>query len=83
MNPNPKIQWDVLNVIKFLMISNITVIDFNKHLFVIQFEPLPIESKSAATVILMLQSPEEDVLVKALESIRRFAEKGLHVSYLF
>ncbi|KAM9436480.1 armadillo repeat-containing protein 3 [Clarias gariepinus] len=40
------------------------------------FEPLPIESKSAATVILMLQSPEEDVLVKALESIRRFAEKG-------
>ncbi|KAF5899689.1 armadillo repeat-containing protein 3, partial [Clarias magur] len=40
------------------------------------FDPLPIESKSAATVILMLQSPEEDVLVKALESIRRFAEKG-------
>ncbi|MCJ8745703.1 hypothetical protein PDJAM_G00133410 [Pangasius djambal] len=41
-----------------------------------EFEPLPIESKSAATVILMLQSPEEEVLVKALEAIRRFAENG-------
>ncbi|XP_017308184.1 armadillo repeat-containing protein 3 [Ictalurus punctatus] len=40
------------------------------------FEPVPIESKSAATVILMLQSPEEEVLVKALEAIHRFAEKG-------
>ncbi|KAK3541613.1 hypothetical protein QTP86_033071, partial [Hemibagrus guttatus] len=40
------------------------------------FELLPIETKSAATVILMLQSPEEEVLVKALEAIYRFAEKG-------
>ncbi|KAF7691778.1 armadillo repeat-containing protein 3 [Silurus meridionalis] len=40
------------------------------------FDPLPIESKSAATVILMLRSPEEDVLLKAIESIHRFADKG-------
>ncbi|XP_027029535.2 armadillo repeat-containing protein 3 isoform X1 [Tachysurus fulvidraco] len=40
------------------------------------FETLPIESKNAATVILMLQSPEEEVVVKALEAIYKFAEKG-------
>ncbi|XP_060717598.1 armadillo repeat-containing protein 3 [Tachysurus vachellii] len=40
------------------------------------FEPLPIESKNAATVILMLQSPEEEVVVKAVEAIYKFAEKG-------
>ncbi|TSL10159.1 Armadillo repeat-containing protein 3 [Bagarius yarrelli] len=40
------------------------------------FEPLPIESKSVATVVLMLQSPEEEVLVKALDAIYKFAEKG-------
>uniref|UniRef100_A0AAR2KFX2 Armadillo repeat containing 3 n=1 Tax=Pygocentrus nattereri TaxID=42514 RepID=A0AAR2KFX2_PYGNA len=40
------------------------------------FDPLPIESKQAATVVLMLDSPEEDVLAKACEAIHRFAEKG-------
>ncbi|KAM4606580.1 armadillo repeat-containing protein 3 [Polymixia lowei] len=40
------------------------------------FEPLPIESKKPATVVLMLSSPEEDVLVKASEAIYKFAEKG-------
>ncbi|KAL6462900.1 hypothetical protein MHYP_G00293220 [Metynnis hypsauchen] len=40
------------------------------------FDPLPIESKKAATVVLMLDSPEEDVLAKACEAIHRFAEKG-------
>ncbi|CAB1349906.1 unnamed protein product [Coregonus sp. 'balchen'] len=39
------------------------------------FDPLPIESKKAATVVLMLNSPEEEVLAKACEAIHKFAEK--------
>ncbi|XP_048826834.1 armadillo repeat-containing protein 3 isoform X1 [Brienomyrus brachyistius] len=40
------------------------------------FDPLSIESKKAATVILMLSSTEEEVLAKACEAILRYAEKG-------
>ncbi|XP_069483089.1 armadillo repeat-containing protein 3 [Ambystoma mexicanum] len=40
------------------------------------FDPLPIESKKVATVVLMLQSPEEEVLNKACESLYKFANKG-------
>ncbi|XP_071398841.1 armadillo repeat-containing protein 3 [Centroberyx affinis] len=40
------------------------------------FEPLPIESKLPATVVLLLSSPEEDVLLKACEAIYKFADKG-------
>ncbi|XP_026056789.1 armadillo repeat-containing protein 3 [Carassius auratus] len=40
------------------------------------FDPLPIESRTAATAVLMLRSPEEDVLAKACEAIHKFAEKG-------
>ncbi|XP_004648106.1 armadillo repeat-containing protein 3-like [Octodon degus] len=40
------------------------------------FDPLTIESKKAATVVLMLNSPEEEVLVKACEAIYKFALKG-------
>ncbi|OXB56045.1 hypothetical protein ASZ78_005381 [Callipepla squamata] len=40
------------------------------------FEPLLIESKAAATVVLMLDSPEEEVLAKACEAIYKFASKG-------
>ncbi|XP_012995205.2 armadillo repeat-containing protein 3 isoform X1 [Esox lucius] len=40
------------------------------------FDPLPIESKKAATVVLLLSSPEEEVLAKACEAIHKFAEKG-------
>ncbi|KAM6215306.1 armadillo repeat-containing protein 3 isoform 2-T2 [Rhynchocyon petersi] len=40
------------------------------------FDPLTIESKKAATVVLMLHSPEEDILAKACEAIYRFALKG-------
>ncbi|KAK1806781.1 hypothetical protein P4O66_004808, partial [Electrophorus voltai] len=39
-------------------------------------DPLTVESKSAATVVLMLRSPEAAVLVRACEAIFRFAEKG-------
>lgn len=42
-----------------------------------QFDPLTIESKKAATVVLMLNSPEEEILAKACEAIYRFALKGL------
>uniref|UniRef100_A0A671WA36 Armadillo repeat containing 3 n=1 Tax=Sparus aurata TaxID=8175 RepID=A0A671WA36_SPAAU len=40
------------------------------------FEPLPVEGKNPATVVLLLSSPEEDILVKACEAIHTFAEKG-------
>ncbi|KAG5851068.1 hypothetical protein ANANG_G00089090 [Anguilla anguilla] len=40
------------------------------------FDPLPIESKKPATVVLMLSSPEEDILAKACEAIYKYAEKG-------
>ncbi|XP_037829008.1 armadillo repeat-containing protein 3 isoform X2 [Kryptolebias marmoratus] len=40
------------------------------------FEPLPVEIKTPATAVLLLSSPEEDILVKACEVIRTFAEKG-------
>ncbi|XP_048807134.1 armadillo repeat-containing protein 3 isoform X3 [Lagopus muta] len=40
------------------------------------FEPLLIESKAVATVVLMLDSPEEEVLAKACDAIYKFASKG-------
>ncbi|XP_044281233.1 armadillo repeat-containing protein 3 isoform X1 [Varanus komodoensis] len=41
-----------------------------------QFDPLSVESKKAATVVLMLSSPEEEVLSKACEALYKFASKG-------
>lgn len=43
-----------------------------------QFDPLTIESKKVATVVLMLNSPEEEILAKACEAIYKFALKGLN-----
>ncbi|NWX98513.1 ARMC3 protein, partial [Nothoprocta ornata] len=40
------------------------------------FDPLLIESKTAATAVLMLSSPEEEVLIKACEALYKFASKG-------
>ncbi|XP_035749152.1 armadillo repeat-containing protein 3 isoform X2 [Egretta garzetta] len=40
------------------------------------FDPLWIESKTAATVVLMLGSPEEEVLAKACDALYKFASKG-------
>ncbi|XP_069715612.1 armadillo repeat-containing protein 3 [Phaenicophaeus curvirostris] len=40
------------------------------------FDPLLVESKTAATVVLMLNSPEEEILVKACEALYKFASKG-------
>ncbi|XP_062423693.1 armadillo repeat-containing protein 3 isoform X4 [Rhea pennata] len=40
------------------------------------FDPLLIESKTAATAVLMLSSPEEEVLAKACDAIYKFASKG-------
>uniref|UniRef100_A0A8C4RT32 Armadillo repeat containing 3 n=1 Tax=Erpetoichthys calabaricus TaxID=27687 RepID=A0A8C4RT32_ERPCA len=40
------------------------------------FDPLSIETKNAATAVLMLKSPEHDILAKACEAIHRFADKG-------
>ncbi|XP_044534863.1 armadillo repeat-containing protein 3 [Gracilinanus agilis] len=41
-----------------------------------KFDPLTIESKKAATVVLMLNSTEEEILAKACEAIYKFALKG-------
>uniref|UniRef100_A0A3B3BV18 Armadillo repeat containing 3 n=1 Tax=Oryzias melastigma TaxID=30732 RepID=A0A3B3BV18_ORYME len=41
-----------------------------------QFGFISIESKSPETAVLLLNSPEEDVIVKACEAIFTFAEKG-------
>ncbi|MGH0123786.1 UNVERIFIED_CONTAM: hypothetical protein FKN15_076251, partial [Acipenser sinensis] len=40
------------------------------------FDPVPIGSKKPAPVVLMLHSPEQEVLVKACEAMYKFAEKG-------
>ncbi|XP_008940810.1 PREDICTED: armadillo repeat-containing protein 3 [Merops nubicus] len=40
------------------------------------FDPLLIESKTAATVVLMLSSPEEKVLAQACDALYKFASKG-------
>ncbi|KAE8596019.1 hypothetical protein XENTR_v10015941 [Xenopus tropicalis] len=40
------------------------------------FDPLPIESKKAATAVLMLQSPEEEILAKSCDALYKFAKKG-------
>lgn len=42
----------------------------------LQFEPLSVEGKTPATAVLLLGSPEEDILVKACEAIHTFADKG-------
>ena len=44
----------------------------------LQFDTLLVESRQAATVVLMLESPEEEVLSKACEAIYRFVEKCKH-----
>ncbi|XP_014890210.1 armadillo repeat-containing protein 3 [Poecilia latipinna] len=40
------------------------------------FETLSLESKAPGTVVLLLSSQEEDILLKASEAIQKFAEKG-------
>ncbi|XP_071838441.1 armadillo repeat-containing protein 3-like [Apostichopus japonicus] len=39
------------------------------------FDPLAVESKKAQTVVLMLDSPEDEILIKACEALYKFAEK--------
>ncbi|KAM3929613.1 armadillo repeat-containing protein 3 [Leptodactylus fuscus] len=41
------------------------------------FDPLAIESKKAETAVLMLQSPEEDILAKSCDALYKFAQKGV------
>ncbi|XP_056375256.1 armadillo repeat-containing protein 3 isoform X2 [Hyla sarda] len=40
------------------------------------FDPLSIESKKAETAVLMLQSPEEEILAKSCDALYKFAQKG-------
>ncbi|XP_033118258.1 armadillo repeat-containing protein 3-like isoform X2 [Anneissia japonica] len=39
------------------------------------FDPVAIESKKAATVVLMLSSPEDSILIKGCEALYKYAEK--------
>jgi len=41
----------------------------------LQFDPLLVESRQAGTCVLMLDSSEEDVVIKAAEAIYKFVEK--------
>ncbi len=41
----------------------------------LQFDPLLVESRQAQTVVLMLNSDEDDVLAKACEAIYKFVDK--------
>ena len=45
-----------------------------------QLDPLVTESKNVAIVVLMLNSPEEEILAKACEAICKFSLKGLNFS---
>ena len=45
-----------------------------------QLDPLITESKNVATVVLLLNSPEEEILAKTCEPIYKFALKGLNFS---
>ncbi|XP_026148109.1 armadillo repeat-containing protein 3 isoform X4 [Mastacembelus armatus] len=40
------------------------------------FEAVPVVCKTPATLVLLLSSPEEDILIKTCEAIHTFAEKG-------
>lgn len=40
------------------------------------FQPLSVEGKTPATVVLLLSCPEEDILIKACEAVHAFADKG-------
>nr|XP_033787230.1 armadillo repeat-containing protein 3 isoform X5 [Geotrypetes seraphini] len=46
------------------------------------FDPLLIETRNVATVVLMLSSPEEEILARACDAIYRFAEKGIQIEDL-
>lgn len=62
--------------IMFFFLSFVSVIVILSFSVGTQFEPLSLESKAPATVVLLLSSQEEDILVKATEAIQKFAEKG-------
>ncbi|XP_020781290.1 armadillo repeat-containing protein 3 [Boleophthalmus pectinirostris] len=40
------------------------------------FDPVAVEGKTPATVVLLLNSPEEEILIKACETIHAFADRG-------
>jgi len=44
-----------------------------------QFDPLLVESRQAGTCVLMLDSIEDDVVIKAAEAIYKFVEKCKHL----
>jgi hypothetical protein len=44
--------------------------------YLFQFDPIKIDARQANTVVLMLDSPEDEVLQKTCESIFKFCEKS-------
>jgi hypothetical protein len=45
------------------------------------FEPIKVEARLANTTILMLESPEDEIVQKACESIFKFCEKSNESNY--
>ena len=43
--------------------------------FLLQFDTVALESRQAATVVLMLSSPEDEVQAKSCDAIYKFVEK--------
>ena len=52
---------------------------FKQKDFFLKFEPIKVDARLANTAVLMLDSPEEDVLQKACESIFKFCEKSKNI----
>jgi hypothetical protein len=48
----------------------------NQLLISFKFDPIKVDARLANTAVLMLDSPEEEVLQKACESIFKFCEKS-------
>jgi len=48
-----------------------------------QFDPLLVESRQAGTCVLMLDSTEDDVVIRAAEAIYKFVEKCKYFSVIF
>jgi hypothetical protein len=49
----------------------------------LKFEPIKVDAKAATTAVLMLDSPEEEVLQKACEAIFKFCEKSKSIKLNF
>jgi len=80
------ICWPIISSIICLILQIIIIVLLSDDRYVwyvivcwtcwwFQFDPLLVESRQAETCVLMLDSSEEDVVIKAAEAIYKFVEK--------